>query len=350
MDKQIDARFDRVERALGSLTDSIAKYNPSIAQAHDYVAADEELHKGLQELQAHQTNYQRLEQLRAATASLDAQIKDTLSLLANTRKELNNAPATVFPDGPHYDIQYDQLLNYARIISRTTIPPAAAVAALHAQTELQNSNNAEITITSGLETAATTPGGIAGTPAATPNGAQSVLGGATPAPANASQQHSLDPMASQSQLSTESAERHLPGHIVEHIKSTIQTQFIPWPNEDNVRQGSLASMAILMEKGIDPEDYDPEEEKLRKEREEQERREQEERERAEREEREKRLREEQARQRAELARRREKEAAEGWRRQSVSAGGAGNPPATSPVGEKKQFMFTSLDDDDDDDD
>jgi len=49
MDKQIDARFDRVEKALGSLTDSIAKYNPSIAQAHDYIAADDELHKGLQE-------------------------------------------------------------------------------------------------------------------------------------------------------------------------------------------------------------------------------------------------------------------------------------------------------------
>lgn len=289
-------------------------------------------------MQIHQTNYQRLEQLRAATASLDAQIKDTLRLLANTRKELNNAPATVFPDGPHYKIQYDQLLNYARIISRTTIPPAAAVAALQAQqAELQNGSNADTVVASGLETAATTPG-IASTPAATPG-----------PPANASQQ-SLEQTAAQ--LSAESAERHLPGHIVEHIKSTIQTQFVPWPNEDNVRHGSLASMAILMEKGIDPEDYDPEEEKLRKEREEQERREQEERERTEREERERRLREEQARQRAELARRREKEAAEGWRRQSVSAGGAGssNPPASSPVGEKKQFMFTSLDDDDDDDD
>lgn len=49
MDKQIDARFERVEKALGFLTDSIAKYNPSIAQAHDYIAADDELHKGLQE-------------------------------------------------------------------------------------------------------------------------------------------------------------------------------------------------------------------------------------------------------------------------------------------------------------
>ncbi|KAH7031676.1 vitamin-D-receptor interacting mediator subunit 4-domain-containing protein [Microdochium trichocladiopsis] len=337
MDKQIDARFDRVERALGSLTDSIAKYNPSIAQAHDYIAADEELHKGLEELQIHQTNHYRLEQLRAATASLDTQIKDTLRLLANTRKELSNAPATVFPDGPHYDIQYDQLLNYARIISRTTIPPAAAVAALQAQTDLQT--NVDV---SGLETAATTPG-IVGTPAATPNGVQSVPGGATPAPAQAA--HPMDPAA---QGSAADAERHLPGHIVDHIRSTVQTQFVPWPNEDNVRHGSLASMAILMEKGIDPENYDPEAEKLRKEREEQERREAEERERVEREERERRLREEQARQRAELARQREKENAEGWRRQSVSAGG--NPPASSPVGEKKQFMFTSLDDDDDDDD
>ncbi len=49
MDKQLDIRFDRVEKALGTLVDSIAKYNPSTQSAHDFVAADAELCKGLEE-------------------------------------------------------------------------------------------------------------------------------------------------------------------------------------------------------------------------------------------------------------------------------------------------------------
>lgn len=49
MDKQIEARFDRVEKALGSLVESIAKYNPSIPLAHELAIADEELTKGLRE-------------------------------------------------------------------------------------------------------------------------------------------------------------------------------------------------------------------------------------------------------------------------------------------------------------
>ena len=49
MDKQIDARFDRVEKALGTLVESIAKYNPSLSMAHDAMVAEEELSKGLQE-------------------------------------------------------------------------------------------------------------------------------------------------------------------------------------------------------------------------------------------------------------------------------------------------------------
>lgn len=49
MDKQLDTRFDRVEKALGTLADSIAKYNPSTHSAREFVAADAELSKGLEE-------------------------------------------------------------------------------------------------------------------------------------------------------------------------------------------------------------------------------------------------------------------------------------------------------------
>jgi hypothetical protein len=49
MDAYIDARFERVERALTTLIDSIAKYNPSAAQAHDLTVADTELGAGLEQ-------------------------------------------------------------------------------------------------------------------------------------------------------------------------------------------------------------------------------------------------------------------------------------------------------------
>lgn len=48
MDRFIDARFDRVEKALVTLIDSVAKYNPSPALADDLLAADRELNRGLE--------------------------------------------------------------------------------------------------------------------------------------------------------------------------------------------------------------------------------------------------------------------------------------------------------------
>ena len=49
MDKYIDSRFERVEKALSTLIDSIAKYHPSTVQANELAAADRELAKGLEE-------------------------------------------------------------------------------------------------------------------------------------------------------------------------------------------------------------------------------------------------------------------------------------------------------------
>lgn len=47
MDKMVDARFDRVEKALANLIASISKYNPVPTLAQDLVLADEELNDGL---------------------------------------------------------------------------------------------------------------------------------------------------------------------------------------------------------------------------------------------------------------------------------------------------------------
>lgn len=327
-------------------------------------------------VQTHQFNHRRLQDLRTASASLDAQIKDTLRLLANTRKELVSTPATVFPDGArhYYDIDYDELLRYARIISKTTMPPVLpaepgiSAAAVPGEGVGVGGGGG-----SGIETAVTTPGGMAtpgggGNGGATPNGVQSSSAGAatngmaTPLPSQQSSSTNEPPPSSQqppistagtsfNTVASTNTNTTLPDHINAHLNPQAAFEFAPWPGEDGVRGGGLAALAFLADRGVDPEGYDPEEEKKRREREEEE--EKRKREEREREDRERRTREEQARLRA-----RESEQAEAWRRASVVGGpgpgpggvggAAGVVPASSPTGEKRQFQFMGdLDDDDD---
>jgi hypothetical protein len=47
MDDILQAQFERVDLALGTLVDSIAAYNPSPQAAVDLLAADDELSRGL---------------------------------------------------------------------------------------------------------------------------------------------------------------------------------------------------------------------------------------------------------------------------------------------------------------
>ncbi|KAI2618014.1 hypothetical protein GGS26DRAFT_596027 [Hypomontagnella submonticulosa] len=348
MDKQLDTCFDRVEKALGTLVDSIAKYHPSVNQVNDLGLADVQLNKGLEDLQTHQSNYRRIQDLRTATASFDTQIKETLRLLANTRKELVGAPATVFPsDVPSYDIDYDELLSYARRISKTTIPPVGALNGVTTEAKAESNGGGP-----GAETAATTPAG------GTPNGALSSGAAIVAAAANgALQSDTTQPSQSQAQppntvASADNAPAsggvNVPEDLPWQLNPYSNFSFVPWPNEEQVRKGALANLAFLSEQGIEAENYDPEAERQRKEREEEERRAAEEQERRDREERERRAREEQLRVRVE----REKEQREAWRRGSVTvggeAGGASNPLSASPTGEKKQFHFMADDDDDDD--
>ncbi|KAI0547620.1 vitamin-D-receptor interacting mediator subunit 4-domain-containing protein, partial [Xylaria curta] len=334
MNRQLDGCFDRVEKALGTLIDSIAKYNPSTNQVQELGNADVELARGLKDLQTHQSNYQRIQDLRASTARYDAQIKDTLRLLANTRKELVNASATIFPEGPSHEIRYDELLAYARRISKTTIPPVGAVNAISALTDSSQGKGVISEATSAPETAATTPAG--GTPnGATPQ-AQPTTNGA-----DASQP-------------TTTGGTDLPETLATFLNPHSAYTFVPWPSEEQVRHGAIASLAYMAEQGIEAEGYDPQVEKERQEREDEERRAAEDRERAEREDRERHMREEQARARAEREKIREKEQEEAWRRASVTVGAAAGagpaaaPPVQPQTQPKAQFQFMGDDDDDDD--
>lgn len=49
MDEHIDARFERVEKALASLVESVSKYHPYAKQAQDLQQADKELSDGFEQ-------------------------------------------------------------------------------------------------------------------------------------------------------------------------------------------------------------------------------------------------------------------------------------------------------------
>lgn len=53
MDKYIDSRFERLEKALNGLIDSVTKYSPSTTLGLELEMADNELSKGLEEGKRH---------------------------------------------------------------------------------------------------------------------------------------------------------------------------------------------------------------------------------------------------------------------------------------------------------
>ncbi|KAJ4383513.1 hypothetical protein N0V86_001565 [Didymella sp. IMI 355093] len=122
MDDLLQAQFDRVEQALDTLVDSIASYNPNPQAAIDLVAADDELSHGLDQLARHQANHARLQTLRAEADVLEEQLKSSVAALAGLRKELSETPATVFPSDSR-PVPFNELLQYAKSISRYTVPP-----------------------------------------------------------------------------------------------------------------------------------------------------------------------------------------------------------------------------------
>ena len=185
---------------------------------------------------------------------------------------------------------------------------------------------------------AQTPGAGGASAAPTPSQPQSpalLNGGGFDTPTAQSQQQ----MATQQSTNTS-----LPEVVNQYLNPLSGQLFFPWPLEDKIRSGALASNQILQEQGVDPKGYDPAEEEERKRKEEEERKEKEEEEKRQLEEKERRMREERERMRRQQ---------EEWRKASApeaSPDRAGPSRSNIGLAEKKQFQFASLDDLDDDDD
>jgi signal transduction histidine kinase len=341
MDKYLDVRFERVEKALAALIDSIAKYNPSQKLAEDLVAADKELYNGLVEWNQHQINHIRIQQLRAETTALDTQIKDVIKSLWEMRKELKSTPITVYPaGGPKYSFTTAELLNYARRISRNTLPPSGVTNGVVIEDEADPDSETPPPSAeqSALPDTAQSSFMTTTTPNTSFNGAMNTPTPAPPTPADTPYQTTGAPVATGTEL---------PMHLKPMVNLNEGASFYPWPTEEQIRSGALAAYQALVDRGIDPKGYDPDAEENRKRAEEEARKEQEENQRREREEAERRMHEERER----MARERERARLEAERRGSVAGDAGASAAAARAAEEKKQFTFLDgLDDDDDDDD
>ena len=339
MDKHLDARFDRVEKALANLIDSIAKFNPSEKGVEELASADKELNQSLRGLETHQKNHTRIQQLRDETAALDAQIKETTLTLWTMRKEITGTQATVYPPGfPKYNFTTADLLNYARRVSRNTVPPMSMIG--------ESDDTSANASRQGTEQPSAAPSNPQ-TPVANSsfNGVAPNSAAPTPPVMNGESQLQVS-FSSELQPSQQSGNTALPDGLREMTNLGDGNYFIPWPVDDVLRRGALAENSRLRNAGIDPRGYDPVEEERRKQEAEQARREEEEKARQAREEAERRAREERDRMNAERAARIQQ--TEEQRRGSVVAGAG---PGAADGLPRKQFAFMDdLDDDDEDED
>ena len=231
MNTIIQAQLDRVETALNSLIDSIASYNPSIPAANALLAADDDLSKGLKlcmgktstsatklrlrlepadnsKVSNHQRNHALIQSLRATIDQQNTSITDTLTTLASTRADLLSTPSSLLQKDSH-NVPYNELLDYAKRISRYTVPPTFRAALPSARPAL--------------------PAAINGDTVAVEEGAEDVK----------------EEKEGRGTASLEDIER-------KWLDPLTQIPFVPWVNEETIKRGALAEIQSMVERGEDP--------------------------------------------------------------------------------------------------
>jgi Vitamin-D-receptor interacting Mediator subunit 4 len=139
-------------------------------------------------------------------------------------------------------------LSYARRISKFTLPPN------YREPETQT-EQAEAGTSSPKESKSETQTNGTTTPVAAINGVDSQtylataidIDGATPA-------------AVQTQTQTSEATSTAKTNVAmwDQYLNPADAPFIPWPSEETIRRGALASIQILVDQGVDPSTFDPE--------------------------------------------------------------------------------------------
>ncbi|KAL8728751.1 MAG: hypothetical protein Q9181_005236 [Wetmoreana brouardii] len=225
MNAVIQGQLDRIETAHNALVTSIESYNPSVPAAIDLLAADTELQQGVKQLVQHQANHARILRLRSAIEAQNQQITSTLSLLAETRKDILSVPATVFPEDSR-NVPYTELLDYARRISPYTVPPTfrepvpsskVVNTTAQGQDDVPAVNGVGDAVSEAREVNALANGGVLPTNEGDGVGVWSL----------------------------EQAD-------VQWLNPLEQIPFVPWPTEEVLKKGALGQIQVMLEQGVDP--------------------------------------------------------------------------------------------------
>ncbi|KAF2195051.1 hypothetical protein K469DRAFT_722389 [Zopfia rhizophila CBS 207.26] len=258
MDIELQAQFHRVETALGTLVDSIASYNPSPQAAVDLVAADDELGKGLDQLAVHQANHARILSLRHEAEQLESQLKGSLTALSSLRHELLSTPVTSFPE-TSYPVPYDELLRYARNISKYTVPPTYREPKYVSEPEEEKGKEDPCS------------GGVPSNGVDIPAAADALVAG--------------DETAKDQENAEGEEKKEITPEQEEWLRKLFEEghQWAPWPSHEKIRRGNLMQIQHFLDRGDDPSQVLPpaqqeEEDRRRAEEEERDKKEREERE------------------------------------------------------------------------
>lgn len=178
----------------------------------------------------HQNNYTRILQLRHEAELLDSEIKTSVQLLADIRKELLATPLDA-PREPAKPVPYKHLLAYAKNISPFTIPPTFRP---KPPTAAEEGNKTASLSQDGANTAAgANEHAIANTPAGE---------GAKPSSS------ATDPEDTSTALKSLSADH------AAWIADLNNLPFQPWPGEADMAAGALHILNHQVVNGNDPTD------------------------------------------------------------------------------------------------
>ena len=156
----------------------------------------------------HQRNHARIESLRSTIDQQNASITNTLTTLASTRADLLSIPSSL-PQNDSRDVPYNELLDYAKRISRYTVPPTFRPALPPALPAL--------------------PAAINGDSVAVEDGAEDVK----------------EEKEGRGTASLQDTER-------KWLDPLTQIPFVPWVTDETIKRGALAEIQSAIERGEDP--------------------------------------------------------------------------------------------------
>ena len=156
----------------------------------------------------------RIQALKQTTESLDETLKSTIRLLADARQEILAIPSSGSTEESKNEVKVDELLAYAKFISRTTVPPTFRKHDI--QPVSIKSEDGKPQTANGIRTP--------------PSGAEE----------------------SQTVLAENVGLRALNVDAKKFIDPLKDLPFEPWPSHDIIQRGALAEIQRMIEAGQDP--------------------------------------------------------------------------------------------------